>query len=237
MNPALDALDNPLPVECSLWDGEMFRLTAEEEISKSDLRNWLRSSESKLGRYLADVGIKSPAGLFSHEDVRELENLIVGSKQKKADALLPLRIVAKVVYHLNRVFEKSIPQPRLATLMTPERNPFADGNLLAHLSFKEWRGAEKAWISRLSPKVNSATDGNANVPVELILFSAALHDGVLSVDMIVALYDALRKPAESFRCLGNRVYADLSLAWEGRADQETRRWYPDEKIVCLIASI
>lgn len=222
----------------SLWESKFFRLSKKEAAESSSFREWLRSSQSDLGRYLADVTDKSPAGCFDLEDVALLERLIVRSRPKRADAVLPLHILSKIICQLNQRRQKSIPPPRYVFSLKRERNPLFPDSELAHKALRLCFSLEKKWVESLSPSRNAKIkDGDSNIPPELIVFSAALYGGILDVDVAIALYEALRTPERHFRCssVSSRVYADLSVAAEGMADQEMRRWYPNDKLICLIA--
>lgn len=78
-----------------------------------------------------------------------------------------------------------------------------------------------------------------NIPPELIVFSAALHGGLADLDLAAALFEALIDPGDCFHLSGrtSRVYTDLLVAAQGLADQETRRWYADDTLICLIARV
>jgi hypothetical protein len=73
----------------------------------------------------------------------------------------------------------------------------------------------------------------------LIVFSAALHGGLADLDLAAALFEALIDPGDCFHLSSRtgRVYTDLLVAAQGLADQETRRWYPDDTLICLIARV
>lgn len=222
----------------SLWEQDIFRFNREEAKASTSFRGWLSTSPSDLGRYLADVTKKSPAGCFDLEDVATLEKLIVRSCSRRADAILPLGILSKIIYQLNRRYQKSIPQPRYVFSLKRETNPLVPENDLAHKTLQLCFSLERNWVASLSPfRDATIKDGRSNIPPELVVFSAALYGGILDIDVAVALYDALQAPERHFRCsdLSSRVYVDLSVAAEGMADQELRRWYPNDKLICLIA--
>lgn len=221
-----------------LWDTGFFRLNKEEANASAPFREWLRSCPSDLGRYLADVNEKSPAGRFDRDDVSVLEKLIVRNCAKRAEAVVPLTIFAKVAFHLNRRFQKCIPQPRYVFTMKRESNPFVPEIERAHRAVQMCLAVEEKWIESISPYLHvEISDRNDNVPPELIVLSAALHGGIIDIDVAVALFDALLDPEKSFHFSESsfRVYADLSVASQGVAHQEVRRWYPDDKLICLIA--
>jgi integrase len=225
-------------VSASLWDEQFFQLNKEEAVESISLREWLRSCPSQLGQYLADVTEKSPAGRFVRDDVLDLEKLIVRKGAKRTDAIVPLKIFFKVVYHLNREYQKSIPLPRYVFSMKREANPFVAENDLAHKMFQLCLAVEKGWIANLSPYLHAGIpDRKCNVPPELIVFSAALHGGILDIDVAMALFTALLEPEKYFHYSQSscRVYADLLVAMDGMPDQEVRRWYPDDTLVCLIS--
>ena len=223
----------------SLWERKgFFRLSRAEEAFSISFREWLRSSPSDLGAYLADVAGKGPKVRFDREDVATLEKLIVRSQAKRKDAIVPLRILSKVIYQLNSRYQKSIPQPRYVFSLKRETNPFVGGHDLAHKAVRACFALEDNWIENLSPSRNkSIKNGASNIPPELVIFSAVLRGGLLDIDLAVALYEALQDADRSFHFsqTTKRVYADLSVADADGDDQERRRWYPSDKLICLIA--
>ena len=217
----------------SLWDTKTFGFSLEEIQPALKLRDWMAKSESKLAKYLAGIQYTSESEDFTKDDVRNLEKLIVRSSATKASALAPLRLLSKVVYRVNHTLQLSIPQPSLAISLTPPKNPFAfDDVALAHRSVRAWLEVEKSWLQNLQDV--PAPQRLKNVPFELVLFSAALHSGILSQDLAMSLHAALLDPDKHLR-YSDRLYADLSLSWHGKPDQEIRRWYPDDATACLIA--
>src|ERR1035441_9900766 len=148
-----------------LWDTGFFRLNKEEANASAPFREWLRSCLSDLGRYLADVNEKSPAGRFDRDDVSVLEKLIVRNCAKRAEAVVPLTIFAKVVFQLNRRFQKCIPQPRYVFTMKRESNPFVPEIERAHRAVQMCLAVEKKWIESISPYLHvEIRDRNDNVP-------------------------------------------------------------------------
>jgi len=236
----------PQNAASSLWDEEFFRLNKEEKAIAADFRNWLRSSGCDLGRFLANVNERSHAGIFDRKDVSVLETLIVRSCSHRPDKALRLRILSKIVYNLNRRYQLSIPPPRYILSITPEPNPFftseafPSGHCTAHQIVNLCLKMEREWIASLSPydhpKIGNKRE---NIPLELIVFSAALHGGLADLDLAVALFEALIDPGDCFHLSSRtgRVYTDLLVAAQGLADQETRRWYPDDMLICLIARV
>jgi len=219
----------------TLWDTKAFRFTRDEAAIVSAFRDWLAHSESDLGRYLAGIQYASEFSDFSKDDVRQLEVMIVKASGKKAAALLPLRLLSKVLYRVNHTLQLSIPQPTLAVHLTPPKSPFAFSDVvLSHRSVESWLKAERAWLTDLHQA--RMRTRRSNVPFELLLLSSALHCGILNVDLAFALQAAVLDPNNHLRYSG-RTYVDLSVAWQGKPDQELRRWYPDDGVACLIARL
>lgn len=219
----------------SLWDTKTFGFSQEETQIALNLRYRMANSESKLAKYLAEIQYGSESEDFTKDDVRKLEKLIQKSSATKAAALASLRLLSKVVYRVNHTLQLSIPQPSLAIHLTPPKNPFAfDDVVLAHRSVKAWLEVEKSWLKNL--QAVPAPQRLKNVPFELVLFSAALHSGILSQDLAMSLHAAVLDPDKHIR-YSDRLYVDLSLPWNGKPDQEIRRWYPDDATACLIARI
>ncbi len=222
----------------SLWEREFFRFSDEELRWSEEFRKWLRESENELGKYLADVNESSPSGEFARRDVKALEQRIVRGFKTESDRATRLSMLAKVVYQLNHQLQKSIPQPQLAMLRKRDKNPFTDQTANDHKMVESWLNAEIEWITQLSGE-NLSPDEKVryDVPVSLIVLSAALHCGLLDTDSGVALVEALKETPRSFTFLEYWVYSDLPLAWHGLPKQEIRRWYIDDRLACLIARV
>ncbi len=226
----------------ALWDVSFFPFSKEESVAAGNFRDWLSHSESKLGRFLAEVEYLSLYQEFSGSDVSQLEQMILKASGSKAKAHLPLRMLRKIVSTLNQRLHLSIPLPSLAIRLTPPESPFVAKdsqpiNKVAHGSIAAWLGAEKRWLSDLRPSPTLKTSNRNNIPVELVLFSAALHGGILSSDLIVGLYCALSDSKKFVHFTEKRIYVDIPVAWRGEPDKEIRRWYPDDAVVCLIARL
>ncbi len=222
----------------SLWDTGFLRFSQADALIAPILRAWMSDSDSPLGQFLASVEYTSKFQAFSYKDVRELEAMIVNASARKADALPPLRLLRKIVSQLNRLLQLSIPQPTLAIHLEPLVNPLVCSDLnLAHRSVQAWLEAEKVWLKDIRESTNFKELNGCNVPFELMLFSAVLHGGILNADLVFALYAAVLDPARYVKYSGTRGYVDLPVAWHGQRDQEIRRWYPDDALVCLLARL
>jgi hypothetical protein len=221
----------------TLWDTNVFRLSHEESVIAPAFRDWIASSSSELGKYLANVRYASEFRDFSAADVRALESMIVKASVTKAAAIAPLRLLGKIVYRVNHTLQLSIPQPALAIHLTPPENPFVSGDpILAHRSVEAWLKAEQLWLEDLRKDPAFGLSEGRNVPFELLLLSAALHSGILNSDLAMGVRTAVMEPGKHIGYT-NRLYVDLSLAWQGKPDQEIRRWYPDDGVACLLTRL
>lgn len=222
----------------SLWDTGFLRFSQADALIAPTFRAWMSDSESPLGQFLASVEYTSKFQAFSYADVRVLEAMIVKASARKADALPPLRLLRKIVSQLNRLLQLSIPQPTLAIHLEPLVNPLVCSDLsLAHRSVQAWLEAEKIWLTDIRESTSFKELNGCNVPFELLLLSAALHGGILNADLAFALYAAVLEPFRYVKHSGNRGYVDLPMASHGQLDQEIRRWYPDDALVCLLARL
>lgn len=222
----------------TLWDTTFFRFSQAELLIAPGFRAWLEASDSRLGKFLAGVEYHSHVEDFSFSEMRQLEAMIRKASGCKTDALPPLRLLRKIVYQLNRLLQLSLPQPTLAIQLTPLENPLVRDNVsLAHRSVKAWLEAEKTWLAELCTTPNLPTRDRRNVPFELLLFSAALHGGILSLDLAFALYEAVLDPSTYVRYSDIRGYVDLPLVWKEQPNREIRRWYPDDALLCLCARL
>lgn len=219
--------------QTTLWDTPAFKFSSQELSIAGTFREWLLRSGSELGQYLAEINYFAEPRPFSRSDVAALEKQIVRASKNRLAALPSLRLLEKIVYRVDRTLQFSIPQPTLALHLTPPTNPFAFGDVsLAHRSVHAWLECEMAWLRELQ----CSQKRFRNVPFELMLFSSALHSGILDVDLVMALHTAAVTPEKYVRYT-HRIYMDLPIAWKGRPDQERRRWYPDEGVACLLARL
>ena len=224
--------------DVDVWETRDFGLTGEESEAKFAFRDWLRVCGSKLAAYLADVNVKAKPVKFERSDVSELERLIYQQSGGREEALLALTMLGKVVYQLNRVDQRGIPQPQLADMLRREPHPLLHCSSLPNESVKAWLECEDRWISHLSTLRNPGRKGGGmDVPPELIVFRAVLHCGILDEDLAVAVYQAALDPAQNFHATEQKVYADLIIDWDGENNREFRRWYPDDELIVLLSRV
>jgi len=220
-----------------LWTSTIFAFNREEIQAAPELRKILRSYDCKLARYLADVQEDSPAGGFLRQDVTELETLIIAS-YGKSKSLTPLRILDKVIFHLNRRFQKCIPRPSQLKLLRSEPNVFMKPNSLAHSCVDVWLKSEQCWIDSCCHwNKHNRSDIATQISWEMVIASAALHCGILDVDCAVALVEALSEPTQFFACSEIRAYADLQVRLHGSSDFVMKRWYPDDRLLLLMSRV
>lgn len=219
-----------------LWSTRCFRFNRAEQEEQQKLRNLMRESKTSLGAYLAELGTSKAAGPFTREDLAALQKIVGGKSPNHENARRRLRMMANVIWHANRLYQAGIPSPPLNDREVP--NPYAESPT-AHKECDAWLQAEKKWIRHLTPNLSGDDHADAvrNVPVALFVLSAALHGGILNVDMVVALVATLQSPNQTFACSQERAYVDLTLAWKGKPSQEQRRWYISAKLRCLITRI
>lgn len=220
-----------------LWDTDVFQLTEAQRNACPQFREVLRTSSSELAHYLADVTPASRPGGFSRKQMTELEREITKGCTK-ADAIFRLRFLKKIVFDLNRLFQKSIPQPALLARMVREDNPIVEEAALSHLRVHFWMKCQQGWVKRLCPTAEDrALRAPHSIPPSLIVFTAALYDGLLNQDSAIALVDNLLAPGATFDDSGDRLYTDLVLPANEDYNREVRRWYPGPRSASLIARV
>jgi hypothetical protein len=222
-------------VSIDLWEADVFRLNQAERQVVPDLRQSLREMDSELAKRLADIRSDSPVGQFQRKDSRELKRLL-SEHYKPALAELRLTIVNKVIRDLNRLFQMSISPLARKSSFDLKRHPLSLDHGATHASFEEWIASTDTWIANYS----AATKAQAavkNIPCELVILYCVLHCGLVSVDAVVALFWALTEAHKFILSSDTRFYADLPLAWHGVANQESRRWYCDQRAALLISRL
>jgi hypothetical protein len=225
--------------QADLWLSGIFPWTAKEKELLPEIREKLRSYDSDLGRYLADVSADSEPGEFRVPDISKLEKLVIKDYGKNG-SIRYLRILDKVILHLNRKYQKSIPRPRHLKNLEQDANVFLEGNATAHQSVHEWLKADAHWSYGWIGRKGIAgikIDRPPHFNWEMVIVSAALHCGIVSLDSAVALVDALCDPRQYFACSEIRAYADLRLHLNTGKDVLIRRWYPDDLLLLLMSKI
>ena len=187
---AKDNKDQTDHAVADLWSTKFFRFAAKEMSTATELRLKLRSYNSKLARYLADVRPSSPAGTFGTTDVSEVEMLIIGD-YGNSKCLGPLRLPNRVISRLNQMFQKLIPLPRRLRLLENEQSVFSEGNAAAHRAVAAWLKAEERWISECCPwthnRLKDPDHPAGSFSWEMVIASAALHCGILDLECAIAL--------------------------------------------------
>jgi hypothetical protein len=218
----------------SLWDTGFFRIPPSQHAAASQLRTTLRTCANPLGPYLGDVSERRSSEKFRKADVAAVEFHVLNTMGKK-DALPALRILKSVIFNLNRRFQKNIPQPTKYDRLTKDPNLLPENFSDVQRRVDAWDQAEKRWVEQNS---RFADPGCAAAPVdwEMVVASAALRGGLLSVKRAVAFARALADPHQHFGRSPIRGYADLAVLISGN-NEEVVRWYPNCRLQLLISRV
>lgn len=208
-----------------IWEHSAAGFSTEQRSQIPGFRDWLRKQSLLFARELADLKNESPAISTEPQAMEELEKSIENEFKTLKDAHQALVLLGKIVAYANRIGKGRIPQPSIPRLVAKPLNPFADGVAVAIKHTRAWLGVERGWIGKCAAKP----------PIELVVFSAILHGGLLHQSSLIQLARVLLiAPEEAISLVGNRVSIDLKLPWQGVPGAENRRWYPDEQTVALI---
>ena len=209
-----------------LWNSEEIGLSGRQKERVPKLRDWLRTNKTlPLALELADVAVGSRQKQWAPKLMGELEKIILNQCTSLSAAQQDSQIIGKLVAFLNRSHGFEISQPRLHNLIALPRNPFADGVADPFQLVRAWLEVEASWIS-LAPATPS---------IELVVFSAILHGGLLHTSSVVSCARALLVIPEknTVGYVADHLYVDLTLPWRGQPDMERRTWQPDNQTAAL----
>jgi len=217
-----------------LWDIGVFPLSAKRQVIASQLRAILRKCPNPLGPYIADVRDDSKSGRIGKADVSAVESYLVDNFSKK-DVIPVLRVLEDVIFVLNHSYQKSIPRPTRLDRLTKDPNLLPENLPGVQRRVTAWARAEAQWLAQNS-KYGAHQDGANPIDWEMVIASAALRRGLLSVKRVVALARALADPRNHFGLSPMRGYADLGVLTGGDSE-DVIRWYPDSRMLVLISRI
>ena len=184
-------------VNADLWSSRIFSWSQSQISALNDFREMLRSFDSRLAKYLAEVRAKSPGGGFRRHYMSQLEKLII-KEYGQSKCLPPLRMLDNLIFHLNRVHQKSIPRPQLLKSLE-QANVFLETSAAAQRSVHQWLLADSRWAARIlsgEAVADSADRDNITPAWEMVIASAALHCGIDDVTSAVALVTSYTSSAE-----------------------------------------
>ncbi len=217
-----------------LWTNGFFHVAFRHPAVTSEVRKALRSCESALGAYLADVELDDIPRDFTKEQVAEVEKAVFNHFELKK-AILLLRILKDAVYQLNREKQKCIPTPTLVDRLLKDPNLLTEEFPGAQEAVAIWLEAEQKWIENCCGW--NGAERNQPVAWELVIAHAAFHSGNLDVRRAVALAESLAEPRRFFACSQNRAYADLPVEIGEGSDYLFTRWYPVNPTLLLIPRV
>ena len=217
---------------------ESWEAAKEESLSEYQLRHLLRfkdnlraiNSRGKLADLLLGKGavvngrnILAEEINFEQKEMNKLEGRIISFATSARMAVTHLQILKKIVLELNKR-GASIPLPRRRFVHKPPPNPITPFMILSRSCVRRYVKVETEWIKSTAP----------NPPLELVVFSAMLHSGLLNDSAVVAFVEALLSPDRCLRILPHRVCVELSLAWRGKKNMEYRLLELDDQTAALL---
>jgi hypothetical protein len=217
-----------------LWDTGFFKLSIRQQATASEMRKTLRSCANLLGPFLADVRDDGVRVKFSKTDVAAVESHLIESLKGK-DPHPTLRLLKSAVLRLVQKSQRDIPTPTRIDRLTADPNLLPKNLSEVQRRVAVWTEAEKLWLDHNSGFL-PPENGGFTVTWEMVIASAALRGGLLSVRRAVALARALADPHKHFGRSPIRGYADLVIP-AGSEDEEVVRWYPDGRLLLLISRV
>jgi len=227
-------VDHPSATQKSLWDTGFFKLSIRQQATASEMRKTLRSCPNRLGPFLADVRDDGVRVKFGKADVAAVESHLIESLKKK-DPHPTLRLLKSAVLRLVQKSQRDIPTPTRIDRLTADPNLLPKNLSELQSRVAVWSKAEELWLDHNSGFL-SPDGGGFTVTWEMVIASAALRGGLLSVKRAVALALALANPRQHFGRSPIRGYADLVIP-AGSEDEEVVRWYPDNRMLLLISRV
>ena len=216
--------------QIGLWQDPEIQLSQDQLKRADTFRDWLRSTNIPVALFLADANANDTGAKFADAQMTWLQRKIVDESTSLSSAHRDLQILGKVVARWNSRTGTKILQPRLTQVFTFPANPFTQG-VGGTLSLRDsllrvqtWLKCEKNWIEECS----------GVAPLELIVFSAMLHGGLLHSSSIVRFVHALFSPDDAIGFTSLGVYVDLALPWRGLPEMEQRKWYPDPQTAAML---
>jgi integrase len=209
----------------NIWERPAIGFTPAQQLLVPELRAWLRQHNLPLAGWLADLSTDGPPVSIKLNAMEDLQQSIENEFESLKKAHHALVLLGKFVAYANQIGKGPIPQPCISHLVLKPPNPFAEGVAEALTHMRTLLEIEREWIEECADAP----------PIELVVFSAVLHGGLLHQSVLIQLTRTLlTAPEEALGLVGNRVSIDLKLPWQGVQGAENRRWYPDDQTVALI---
>lgn len=218
---------NPQTHSSACWDLSQMVLSKDQHAIACDLQTWLSTSTLPLAQSIASW----KSGSFSIEEMHALEQAIIKKFAPLPDAAKYLLVLCKAVDAINDCASPPhLPSPRIPTLSARPKNPFRV-DLISSLSHsRTWRNVVSTC------KLPEGSDSESeSIRLGMLFSSAVLHGGLCSPDSLVALYRAVKLPAQHILWSEQQMLIELSISWQGEAGSEHRFWFPDALSATLIA--
>lgn len=224
------------PPQIPAWDLSHLAMSPEQTDVAVKLQAWLSTYPSVLAQAIA----KFEGGTFTPDQMRLLEQGIIGRFRPLPLAAQVLQVLCKVVDAINLKTAPPLPTPRIPNLSIRPKNPFHTGIPASLSRTRIWRNAmaESIGLPRQS-SVSPATVSRSAHRLEFgkLFASAILNGGLADTALLAALARALGDPKNRFVMINNRLAIELSISWRGEAGSEHRHWYPDVLTATLIARL
>lgn len=224
------------PPQTPVWDLSGFAMSPEQTEVAVKLQAWLTNHPSELAQAI----IKFEGGTFTPDQMRLLEQGLIGHFRPLPIAAQVLQVLCKVVDGINFKTATPLPVPRIPNLSIRPKNPFHTGIPASLSRARVWRNAaaESIGLPRQGSAEPTITSGTAHKLEFGKLFASAILNGVLAdTALLAALARALGDPENNFVMINDRLAIGLSVSWRGEAGSEHRYWHPDVLTATLIARL
>lgn len=218
------------------WRRDELDLTEAQQYLLPEFKRWL---ERRQNNHIADFLIGKPVAEAPDKLTREFIADILGRFRPQSQGIEAIGLLAKLVDRANA--EELIPlcPPPIPALLKRLPSPFRA---------ERWPTLDVApqlrrilAISVRSPvplrRSKSGPDRVARIALGQILVSAIVHGGLVAAPLLEALIARLTSEPCPLSCLGDRIFAELSVGFKKQSNAEFRRWFPDPLTSLLILNL
>ena len=222
--------------QIQVWNLSNLVLSPEQTDVAVKLQAWLSTYPSVLAQAIA----KFEGGTFTPDQMRLLEQGVIGRFRPLPLAAQVLQVLCKVVDAINLKTAPPLPTPRIPNLSIRPKNPFHTGIPASLSRTRIWRNtmAESIGLPRqTSVALTTGSESAHRLEFGKLFASAILNGGLADTALLAALARAMGDPKNHFVMINNRLAIELSISWRGEAGSEHRYWYPDVLTATLIARL
>ena len=218
-----------------LWRPDGIELTPIQMNLLPDIRQWLtRRRQSPLADYL----VGKPVETLSPTLARELTADTLARFRPPSQGVEAASLLVKVIDRGNAEGIFVLCPPPVPVLIKRQPSPFHEDRWPLLEVASHLRSLLAQSICQPASPGGNGTESKKLARIELgkLLLSAVVHGGLLNPSALAALLNRLDTDTP-LSCLGDRVFAELSLDYRNQACGEFRRWFPDPLSAILILAL